>query len=139
MNATEDGQPVGENPEVTVPHDDLVNHPKHYVAHPSGIECIQITRDMGFAAGNAVKYVWRADLKNGRQDLEKARWYLNDAINSGGIIFTGSNCEGWRERLGLVYATELETMRATFFWAIRTGSLVAALRAVEALLARAEA
>ena len=56
---------------------DPVNHPKHYTAHPSGIECIQITRHMGFCLGNAIKYIWRADLKNDAiEDLEKAKWYI---------------------------------------------------------------
>ena len=60
---------------------DPVNHPSHYTAPPSGIECITVTRHMGFNLGNAVKYVWRADLKgNDVQDLEKAVWYLNDEI-----------------------------------------------------------
>lgn len=61
--------------------DDNVNHPKHYTQHPSGVECIQITRHMGFNLGNAMKYVWRADLKNGLEDLQKAVWYLNDEIS----------------------------------------------------------
>jgi len=60
--------------------DDPVNHPKHYTSHPSGIECIQITRHMGFNLGNAVKYIWRADLKAGVEDLEKALWYIKDEI-----------------------------------------------------------
>lgn len=60
---------------------DPVNHPTHYVAHASGIECIQITEHMGFCLGNAVKYIWRADLKgNAIEDLEKAVWYLNREI-----------------------------------------------------------
>ncbi len=59
---------------------DEVNHPKHYTCHPSGIECIQITEHMGFCLGNVVKYVWRADLKGGVVDLEKARWYLDREI-----------------------------------------------------------
>lgn len=60
---------------------DPVNHPKHYTAHPSGIECIEITRHMGFNLGNAMKYIWRADLKEDAvQDLEKAIWYLMDEI-----------------------------------------------------------
>ena len=59
---------------------DSVNHPKHYTNHPSGIECIQITRHMGFNLGNAMKYIWRADLKNGTEDLEKAIWYLTDEV-----------------------------------------------------------
>ena len=61
--------------------EDPVNHPKHYTSHPSGIECIQITRHMGFNLGNAFKYIWRADLKNDAiEDLKKAIWYIQDEI-----------------------------------------------------------
>lgn len=60
--------------------DDPVHHPKHYTNHPSGVECITITRHMGFNLGNAMKYIWRADLKNGIEDLEKALWYITDEI-----------------------------------------------------------
>jgi hypothetical protein len=60
---------------------DPVNSPKHYTAHPSGIECIQITEHMGFNLGNALKYIWRADLKNNAvEDLQKAVWYINREI-----------------------------------------------------------
>ena len=59
---------------------DPVNHPKHYVNHPSGVECIQITEHRNFCLGNAIKYIWRADLKGGVEDLEKARWYVNREI-----------------------------------------------------------
>lgn len=56
---------------------DVVNHPVHYTSHPSGIECIQITEHMGFNLGNAIKYIWRADLKNNAiEDLEKAKFYI---------------------------------------------------------------
>jgi len=60
---------------------DLVNRPPHYTAHPSGVECITIAEHMGFCLGNAVKYIWRADLK-GRplEDLYKARYYLDREI-----------------------------------------------------------
>ena len=61
---------------------DMVNHPPHYTSHPSGVECIQITEHMGFCIGNAVKYLWRADMK-GRaiEDLEKARFYIDREIS----------------------------------------------------------
>lgn len=60
---------------------DPVNNPKHYTAHPSGVECIQITEHMGFCLGNAVKYIWRADLKNDAlEDLNKAVWYIQREI-----------------------------------------------------------
>mgnify|MGYP002413567589 FL=1 len=56
---------------------DMVNHPPHYTSHPSGVECIQITEHMNFCLGNALKYIWRADLKgNGIEDLEKAAFYI---------------------------------------------------------------
>ena len=60
---------------------DPVNHPKHYTNHPSGVECIQITEHMGFNLGNALKYIWRADLKNDAiEDMNKAIFYLNREI-----------------------------------------------------------
>jgi hypothetical protein len=56
---------------------DLIEHPPHYTAHPSGIECIEITEHMGFNLGNAIKYLWRADLKGAAiEDLKKAQWYI---------------------------------------------------------------
>lgn len=63
---------------------DLVNKPKHYNSHPSGVECITITQHMPFVLGNAMKYIWRADLKNGIEDLQKARWYLDLEIKRRG-------------------------------------------------------
>ena len=60
------------------PKADMVNHPPHYTSHPSGVECIQITEHMGFNLGNALKYIWRADLKGSAvEDLEKAIFYIN--------------------------------------------------------------
>jgi hypothetical protein len=60
---------------------DAVNHPPHYTNHPSGVECIQITETMNFCLGNAVKYIWRADLKDDAiEDLKKAVWYVNREI-----------------------------------------------------------
>ncbi len=54
-----------------------VDHPDHYNKHPSGIECIDIVEHMGFNLGNAVKYIWREDLKeNSIEDLKKALWYI---------------------------------------------------------------
>jgi hypothetical protein len=58
-----------------------VNNPKHYTSHPSGIECLEITRHMGFNLGNVIKYIWRADLKGKNiEDLKKAAFYLLDEI-----------------------------------------------------------
>jgi hypothetical protein len=63
--------------------EDKVNHPKHYTAY-KGIEVIQLTEQMNFNRGNAVKYISRAGLKNPDteiEDLEKARWYIQREID----------------------------------------------------------
>lgn len=56
---------------------DNVNNPKHYTAHPSGIECIQITEHMNFNLGNAMKYIWRTDLNNDVTTVEFKVQILN--------------------------------------------------------------
>jgi len=61
---------------------DDVNHPAHYTAHPTGVECIDIVEHMNFNLGNAIKYIWRAGLKSpdAEKDLRKATWYLSREI-----------------------------------------------------------
>lgn len=62
---------------------DLVNHPKHYTSHPSGVECITVVEHMTFNVGNAIKYLWRSGLKDEApimRDLQKARWYIDREI-----------------------------------------------------------
>lgn len=73
-----DGHPVRlEAP----PAQDAVNHPPHYNAHPSGVECSTVVEHMGFNVGNAMKYLWRADEKgNALEDLKKAAWYIQREI-----------------------------------------------------------
>ncbi len=58
-----------------------VHHPLHYTAHPSGVECITIAEHMNFNLGNALKYIWRNESKNGIEDLRKAIWYLEREIS----------------------------------------------------------
>lgn len=65
-----------------------VEHPKHYNSSPARcecgkrVECITVTEHMSFNLGNAVKYIWRADLKNDSplEDLAKAKWYIEREI-----------------------------------------------------------
>ena len=60
---------------------DTVNNPKHYISHPSGVECIEITEHLNFNRGNAIKYVWRNELKGASyEDLQKAAWYIKREI-----------------------------------------------------------
>lgn len=66
---------------------DPVNHPHHYTGFSNGAEVIDITENLTFNAGNAVKYAARAGRTDGRnkgavaEDLHKAIWYLNRELN----------------------------------------------------------
>jgi len=62
-----------------------VNHPKHYTS--GGIECIDAIKASmttesykGFLKANCIKYLWRYELKGGREDLLKYEFYLKDLI-----------------------------------------------------------
>lgn len=63
---------------------DMVNSPPHY--NKAGVECIdaiQAATEDGFEyylQGNILKYLWRYRYKNGIEDLEKAKWYLEKLI-----------------------------------------------------------
>lgn len=67
---------------------EAVNHPAHYNANPSGVECIVVVEHMTFNVGSAVKYLWRAGLKGEAEsidakrveDLQKAAWYIQREI-----------------------------------------------------------
>jgi len=72
--------------------DDVVNHPSHYNA--GAVECIDAIEAAlgpeGFKAycrGNAIKYLWRAELKHrdNEDDWAKANWYINRAVSIKGV------------------------------------------------------
>lgn len=63
-----------------------VNHPEHYTR--GKIECIEALKAAttglcgieAFCTANAIKYLWRWKNKNGVEDLEKAKWYIDRLI-----------------------------------------------------------
>jgi len=60
-----------------------VDHPNHY--NKGRIEVIDFIDDqkLGFALGNAMKYICRAEHKGKpTEDLEKAIWYIKHAIKN---------------------------------------------------------
>ena len=61
---------------------DMVNHPTHY--ETGKFECIEVMVEtqgveavQDFCICNAFKYLYRHRRKNGKEDIEKARWYIN--------------------------------------------------------------
>ena len=69
--------------------DDIINSPNHYKLPGLEVESIDVVRSVlgpdkfqGFCRGNALKYLIRADRKNGTEDLEKARKYVSWEIES---------------------------------------------------------
>lgn len=67
---------------------DTVNHPSHY--NYGDIEVIdfieQVTQhynpNVAYHIGNAIKYLARSPHKNGKEDVEKARWYIERAFEN---------------------------------------------------------
>lgn len=66
---------------------EMVSHPDHYQSE-TGLEVIDVieafTFDLtgieSFDTGNIIKYICRWKEKNGVEDLEKAKWYLEHLI-----------------------------------------------------------
>lgn len=64
--------------------EDMVNNPPHYNQH--GIECLDAIRAATgkgyqyYLQGNILKYLWRYRYKNGKEDLQKALFYLQRMI-----------------------------------------------------------
>ena len=62
---------------------DMINNPPHY--NQNKIETIDIILDItknlpgdqGYLVGNIIKYICRYYFKNGVEDIEKARWYID--------------------------------------------------------------
>lgn len=62
---------------------ETVDHPTHYKSN--GVEAIDVIEafGLGFCLGNVVKYILRAGRKQSTiEDLRKARWYLDRAIQN---------------------------------------------------------
>lgn len=65
---------------------DNVNNPAHYTQ--GEIECIDCIKAAtvnkvgieAFCVGNAIKYLFRYENKNGLEDARKAQWYINRLI-----------------------------------------------------------
>ena len=65
---------------------DNVNNPTHYTQ--GEIECIDCIKAAtvnkvgieAFCVGNAIKYLFRYENKNGLEDIRKAQWYINRLI-----------------------------------------------------------
>ena len=64
---------------------DNVNHPAHY--ETGRFECIDVMLETqgteavkSFCICNALKYIYRHKRKNGFEDIRKAIWYLNKAV-----------------------------------------------------------
>ena len=62
-------------------------NPDHYKGAVECIDAITVATEglqgiEAFCTGNAIKYLWRWKKKNGREDLEKAQWYINRLLRS---------------------------------------------------------
>lgn len=109
----------------------MVNHPPHYGGHPSGIECIEVSRLCLFDMGNAIKYIWRFEDKNGIEDLKKARWYLKDLLANGFSYYLPYNA---KVKMNAVLGCETNQVRRELFRMIADGEPRAVIRRITELV-----
>ena len=70
-----------------------IDHPTHYTNRNIGYECITLTKYQYFCTGNAIKYLWRYELKGHPiEDLKKARWYARLAATRHELTYTTGTC-----------------------------------------------
>lgn len=79
------GKIMLEREEMMADTKDPVNHPDHYQGKVECIDAIEsatenLTGMEAVCTANIIKYVFRWKKKGGRQDLEKARWYINKLL-----------------------------------------------------------
>lgn len=63
-----------------------INHPAYYTQ--GEVECIDAIKSAvkglngmeAVCVANAMKYLWRWKQKNGRKDIEKAKWYIDKLL-----------------------------------------------------------
>lgn len=103
--------------------EDNVNHPSHYNQY-KGVEVIDLTEQMNFNRGNAVKYICRAGYKDAGnlekeiEDLAKAAFYINREIErlKKGVEFV-SDSKKWTE-----------TWKQRLYWDLKTQTAVSAFQ-----------
>lgn len=113
---------------------DVINKAQHYNSHPSGVEAIDIARHLSGDWFNAFKYVFRADHKNGRQDVEKSIYYVKDSIAHGIPIFAPTYRHKHQILLQKVIDAETDPNRIGFFAGVMAGNQVSALGCARSIL-----
>ncbi len=76
---------------------DNVNHPAHYTQ--GGVECIEALKAAtvhkkgieAICVANVIKYLWRYEEKNGKEDIKKAKWYLEYLLKELDIAHEGED------------------------------------------------
>ena len=92
----------------TQPPTEKVNHPSHYMT--GGLEAIEVLKlkltpeeYKGYLKGNCLKYILRADYKDGRTDIEKMLWYgerlkdcyvVEESVPNGTFVAVGNDEAG---------------------------------------------
>lgn len=98
---------------------DKIN-PPHYQGFSNGAQVIDITENLSFNAGNAVKYLARAGRKSDAEtltDLRKAKWYVEreiERVGRGQVVDEDGKPAGPLAAAVAANIAEIEAMRGGF-------------------------
>lgn len=98
-------------------------------------ECIDLTRELPFSIGNAIKYVWRAGMKDdAEQDLEKAKWYIDDERCRRRMTSQQRDAaENILRMISTDNLTEIQRMKLSIFFHVISGLLSASMGMIDEL------
>lgn len=64
-------------PDASFYEEDVIREPHHYAQWVIEPKEFIMANDLDFATGNVIKYLMRHEMKNGKEDLEKAKEYID--------------------------------------------------------------
>ena len=123
--------------------EDAIN-PSHYKSHPSGVQCIDISKHLSGCLAQAFQYVWRCGQKDDPiQELDKAIWFIKAEMTVDDYAIV--NYSAIVGNITLVRSSEVDTRRAValsniaiankYTIAHRNNRLASAIQAIEKLKA----
>ena len=92
--------------------EDGIHKVARYNSHPSGVEAIEICRDLNFNLGNVFKYVFRREHKEALRSLKAALYYFKDHQKHS---FTQNPVKFQKQLLQQIYRQETDRHAQEFY------------------------
>lgn len=97
---------------------DVVSNPKHYHRNGVDFECVALSTLFPHPLASAIEYVFRHRAKNGVEDLKKAQWWIQYALNHPELVTDPIDSDkAYHMLIQLVQALPQQQATERDFWA----------------------